>query len=220
MSNLGGKKTDTGRRISATDYAKMNYAYTYDDYTTRTGRHSTCAWLRSAFSRYYVHFVYGDGDCSNRCTNYSYVGLCPSLHYHLPSNISARSALRFLKRQKKQDESEELEQFDIREVKDTNGETIYHTLRIGEYAGTKVDEDLSRTLEALYNGGKIQDGILCTGRWYSGNGQKENYKDYAGKHSPEFEYQGERYVRVVSYPCSEEYRYSDGTITGKQGTVR
>ena len=215
-----GKKTDMERRISATDYAQMNNAYTYDGYTTRTGKQTTWAWLRSACSRYNVHYLSGDGDWNYEYTLGRYAGLSPSLHYHLPSDISARSALRFLKGQKNRDESEELEQFDIREVKDTEGKTIYHTLQIGEYAKTKVDENLSRTLESLYHGGKIQEGIVCTGRWYSSNGQKENYKDYAGKHSPEFEYQGQRYVRVVSYPYGEEDRYSDGTPTGKVGTIR
>lgn len=142
------------------------------------------------------------------------------MHYHLPSDISARSALRFLKGQKNRDEIGELEQFDIKEVKDTEGKIIYHTLQIGEYVKPKVDEDLSRTLELLYNGGKIQEGILCTGRWYSGNGQKESYKVYAGKHSPEFEYQGNRYARIISQPNDEESRYSDGTLSGKVGTVR
>ena len=52
------------------------------------------------------------------------------------------------------------------------------------------------------------------------NGQKENYKDYAGKHSPEFEYQGNRYARVISYPNNEETEYSDGVEAGKEGTVR
>lgn len=146
--------------------------------------------------------------------------MCPSLHYHLPSDISAHSTLHFLKGRKKRNENEEREQFDIKEVKDAEGKMIYHTIQIGEYPKTKVDEDLSRTLESLYNGGKIQEGILCTGRWYSGNGQKEDYKGYAGKHSPEFEYQGERYVRVVSYPNAEEDRYSDGTPSGKVGTIR
>lgn len=179
----------------------------------------------SAYSRFGVDYVGGDGDdySYSRYTNCRDAGLCPSLHYHLPSDISARSALRFLrflKGQKNRDESEELEQFDIREVQDTEGKTIYHTLQIGEYIKTKVDEDLSRTLESLYHGGKIQEGILCTGRWYSSNGQKEDYKDYAGKHSPEFEYQGERYVRVVSYPNAENDRYSDGIPSGKPGTIR
>lgn len=219
MSNSGGEKTDEERTISATDYAQMNNAYTYDDYETRTGRQTTWTWLRSACNWCNVHYVNGDGDWHNEYTNHRDAGLCPSLHYHLPSDISARSALRSLKGQKTRDEGEELE-FDIREVKDTRGKTIYHTLQIGEYPKTKVDENLSKTLESLYHGGKIQEGILCTGRWYSSNGQKEDYKDYVGKHSPEFEYQGERYVRVVSQPYAEEDRYSDGTPSGKVGTIR
>lgn len=114
-----GKKTDEERRISATDYAQMNNAYMlHDYYTTRTGRQTTSAWLRSACSGCLVTYVTGDGDWKGGYTLYKTVGLCPSLHYHLPSDISARSALRFLKGQKNRNESEELEQFDIREVKD------------------------------------------------------------------------------------------------------
>ena len=79
---------------------------------------------------------------------------------------------------------------------------------------------MSRTLESLYHGGKIKEGILCTGRWYSSNGQRELDSEYTGKHNPEFEYQGNKYVRVVSYPHKEDYKYSDGTLTGKAGTIR
>ena len=61
MSNLGGKKTDMERRISATDYAQMNNAYIHDNYTTRTGRQTTWAWLRSAYNSYHVYYVNGDG---------------------------------------------------------------------------------------------------------------------------------------------------------------
>lgn len=63
-----GKKTDEERRISATDYAQMNNAYTYDSYTTRTGKQTTWAWLRSAYGRYDVDSVSGDGDWSIICT--------------------------------------------------------------------------------------------------------------------------------------------------------
>lgn len=67
----------------------------------------------------------------------------------------------------------------------------------------------------------MQEGILCTGRWYSSNDLENGYdKDYAGKHNPEFEYQGNRYVRVVSYQNDEDCRYSDGTLSGKKGTIR
>ena len=113
-----GKKTDEERRIPATDYAQMNNAHIDDNYTTRTGKRTTWAWLRSAYSRCFAYYVRDNGNWSDESTCYRVPGLCPSLHYHLPSDISARSALRFLKGQKNRDESEELEQFDIREVKD------------------------------------------------------------------------------------------------------
>lgn len=61
-----GKKTDMERRISATDYAQMNNAYTDNGYTTRTGKQTTWAWLRSAYNRFIVNSLIGDGDCYNR----------------------------------------------------------------------------------------------------------------------------------------------------------
>lgn len=115
-----GKKTNMEISISATDYAKMNnaviYIYGYD--RTRTGRKPTEALLRSASTRSRVYCVVGTGNWFDSSTGTRNAGLCPSLHYHLPSDISARSALRFLKGQKNREQSEELEQFDIREVKD------------------------------------------------------------------------------------------------------
>ena len=125
-------------------------SYIGNIYTTRTGKQTTPAWLRSEAYAYEVSCVNDDAYFQAETTRYRAAGLCPSLHYHLP-----------------RDESEKLEQFDIREVKDTEGKVIYHTLQIGEYPKTKVDEDLSRILESLYHGGKIQEGIVCTGRWYS-----------------------------------------------------
>ena len=214
-----GQKTDQERRTSATDYAKMNNAYTFHSYRTFTGQQTTDVCLRSASSRLTVYYVNGYGDWYRGLCPRGFLGLCPSLHYHLPSNISTRSAFRFSK--KKQDRlKDENDEFNIKEVKDTNGEIVYHTLQIGEYTKTKVNENLSQTLETLYHGGKLKEDITCTGRWYSCNGQKENYKDYAGKHSPEFEYQGNRYARVISYPNDEETEYSDGVEAGKEGTVR
>ncbi len=43
-----GKRTDEERRVSSTDYAKMNNSYTSSSYTTLTGKASTPMWLRSA----------------------------------------------------------------------------------------------------------------------------------------------------------------------------
>lgn len=141
------------------------------------------------------------------------------MHYNLPSNISARSALGFFDRGKNQTDNEDFE-FDIREVKDEFGKVIYHTLHIGEYLGNKVNEELSNTLELLYNRGNLNQDLIATGLLYTGNGQKEDYKDFAGKYSPQFEYKGKRYARVISNPYNDNIEYSDGTNSGNTGTVR
>ena len=204
-----------------TDYALMNKADIVR--TNIKGEKIAIAWLRTAFSNRVVFYEPSNIFGSSTWGGYTHLGICPLLHYQLPFDILEP-------KKENSDESEEIEQFDIREVKDTTGENIYHTLQIGEYPRTKADENLSRKLETLYNGGKIQEGMICTGRWYSGNGQKKYYDVYEGKHSPEFEYQGNRYVRVVSYPYYQEhalthanyteFKYSDGTPIIKGGTIR
>lgn len=197
---------------SATDYALMNNIHAIEDFydTTRTDKIGATDYLRydiiSEEAEYYyglpdkptVYVIENDGSVGTRKPNSNGVGLKPSLHYKLPK---------------------EGEEFDIREVKDKTGEIIYHTLQIGELPKTKVDENLSKILETLYNGGKINEEISCTGRWYSVN--PANQEDgYGGKHSPEFEYKNDRYVRNISEPNYESQEYSDGTIAGKRGTVR
>lgn len=115
------EKTNIERRISATDYAQMNNAYIYNNnITTCTGRQTTWVWLRSIYYGASVFDVEGNGEWNVESTVIRDAGLCPSLHYRLPSDISGRSALQFFKWQKNRDESEKLEQLDIREVKDTN----------------------------------------------------------------------------------------------------
>ncbi len=141
------------------------------------------------------------------------------MHYHLPSEISARSASGIFKKNKSIDLKEEYG-LDIRKVKDEDDKTIYHTLQLGAFPKTNQNKTLSQTLESLYNGGRLKEGLTATGRWYTENGQKEYKRDFAGKHSPEFEYNGKLYVRQISMPNSEETTYSDGTIAGEVGTVR
>jgi len=154
------------------------------------------------------------GENYDKYPHFRDAGLCPSLRYHLPSEISLQSKLQLSNGNKGE------KQFNIKAVKDTEGNIIYLTIQLGEYPKTKANENLSRRLESLYNEGDIKEGLVCTGRWYSTNGQKKEYKDYAGKHSPEFEYKGKRYVRVVSCPSFEDDKYSDGTLSGNEGTIR
>lgn len=63
---FSGQRSDYERRMSSTDYAKMNYAFTSNNYTTRTGKKTSPVWLRSAYASYHVHSVHGDGYCCSR----------------------------------------------------------------------------------------------------------------------------------------------------------
>ena len=187
-------------RISATDYAIMNNAHIDKKLKTILGKSATCEWTRFALRSFLIIYIdAGEGYWPIKTTE-QYIGLRPCLHYKLPS------------------ENEETP--DIEEVKDRDGNKLYHILHIGEYAKTNLDEQISHDLERLYNCGKIKDEMKVTGRWYSSNGQKFKYVNFAGKHSPEFEYKGDRYVRVISSPRDQNIEYFNGTETGKIGTVR
>lgn len=59
---FNNKLSYADRRVSATDYAKMNYVFTSDGYSTRAGKKTSPVWLRSASGRYRVYCVAGDGD--------------------------------------------------------------------------------------------------------------------------------------------------------------
>lgn len=193
------KKTNSERMLSATDFAKMNNSYIFSYAETNTGKETTLAWLNSEGVRKSVEIIGEDGEFHSKFTSSLDVGICPSLQYKIGTENSALK---------------------ISEVKNINNKTIGRILEIGEYPKTKVDEGISKTLEDLYHFGKPKEGLIATGRWYSGNGQVDENKGYAGKHSPEFVYQDQKYVRVISSPNRTEIKYSDGTIAGERGTVR
>ena len=102
------------------------------------------------------------------------------------------------------------EEYDIYENKQGN-----YILRIGEYINSKSDNNISNKLERMYNGGNLLEGLECTGRWYSSNGEREYGRCAYNilKHSPEFEYAGKRYVRFVSNMDEDEDKkyLSDGS---------
>lgn len=193
------------RRLSTTDHAKANNVNIQESHA-RNGKCTTWTFLRDSLSNEEVHCILEDGELGACYTNYSNGGLCPLLHYKIPSE-------------------NETSKLQIKEVKDTKGNVIYHVIQIAEYPKTKENEELSRKLELLYHGGKTKDGIDCTGRWYSTNGEKNRNKNYAGRHSPEFEYEGKRYVREIAYHCELEEQigheeYLDGTKLGIPGNAK
>ena len=193
------KKNNIDRRQSITDFAQMNYAYIFNINKTVNGQPAAWIWLRSSSATNSIACILGNGEEYYTSTSYRSASLSPSLRFELSDNIKSLS---------------------FREVKDSQGNIIYHTVQLGEYPKTKVDNDLSNELERLYNNGNINDKLICTGRWYSTNGQKRLKEDYIGKHVPEFEYNGERFVRVVSYTREPEDKYSDGTASGSGNSIK
>lgn len=119
---------------------------------------------------------------------------------------------------------EKTEELKIGTGKDKNGNERYHTLHIGEYPRGEVIGKAAELLENLYNNGILKEDIKATGRWYSTNGNQEQRmmsgNEYQGKHNPEFEYNGKRFVRIMVDPKTNPNQYTEGSIELKQGRVK
>ncbi len=181
---------------NADEYTRHNREWKQEDVTDYSLMNGGVPelWLRSTASYPYIDTTsYSEvyGDDSSR-TEYS---IMPCLHFKI---------------------SKEIEVFNLSEENDGKNVTR-HVLNIGEYPKDKVSQELGDELEKLYHGGKLRKGIEATGRWYSVNGGGLAYGE---KHNPEFEYEGNKYVRVVQNVCNDSIEYSDGTKAGEDGVVR
>lgn len=183
------------REKSATDFAIMMGCYVsfYKAKILPTDSKPLENMLRSVkmlpTSRYWLH--------SSECTGYSHTtrsmsyqcddkselkntieryGLCPSLSLRLPpktnlKNISERVG-------------------DVKQALNFHTlKLLYHTIELGEYPKTKVSEELREKLELLFNNGDLQGDLKCTGKLFDGNTEFNHF-------CPEFELDGQRYVRV------------------------
>lgn len=97
-------------------------------------------------------------------------------------------------------------------------------IKMGEYPQTIVSKVLGAELERLFNGGQLMGGLKATGRLFTSTAWKNKYllpsdmstssqlfTAYAWNNkSPEFEYNGEKYVRVISHNQNTSMNYSNG----------
>ena len=199
-------QTNEERQRSLTDFALMNYTWQSNSYETEQGKRTGAPWLRSAYSIYIARNVYDDGSRDWYIVYGKSLGLCPALSLHLPSKISARSASR--------------EIGEVREVKSKDGKTIYHTIELGEYPKTRVSSDKQEKLESMYNGGHLRGGLKCTGKLYTTNGKQDSDEYFLSKQNPEFEINGEKYVRVTLWNNADGYLYEDGSNVARTGNVQ
>lgn len=189
------------RRASATDHAKIHGAYINEKSKTKKGKPSSPWWLRIAGGKITSLYIKDDGKKDLIYTSQRNIGIRPSFLYKLPIEVPKQNFLFsiFSKKMLKEDNLNVEFHTDIIEVKDSNGQVIYHCLRLGERPKTRVSKELNKKLEDLYNNGGLREGINATGRWYTDNGNCKLKKQFAGIHSPEFEYKGEKYVREITY---------------------
>lgn len=78
-------------------------------------------------------------------------------------------------------------------------------IKMGEYPQTITSKELGLELERLFNGGRLKDGLKATGRFFTACAW--------GNKNPEFEYMGEKYVRVISHIQNSSIKYSNGKNT-------
>lgn len=196
-----------------TDYAVMNGVKMRSSNDGPKDRKSCWTWLRSGCSSldylgdvnkrspkirvYDADVISFNGGCETERVCYRHIALCPTLHLSLSSVISARRA--------------SCDFFRISEIK-TKGSGKYHTIEFGEYPKTYVGNEKNKKLEGLYFSGKL----CLTGKTYTGR------IDSDGKtilHS-EFEYEDQKYVRVLTERYDDDYKYSDGTMDPENRTYR
>lgn len=193
-----GDLSNEERITSPTDYAIANGAFQWWQGVSRTGKKGTSAyWLRSAYSKNEADFVSKDGSRVNLYVKRTQLGVCPALHLNLPSIISARRASRDFGK--------------IAHVKDTDGKVIYHTIEFGEYPKTKAAN--SDELEKLFQEHKIS----ATGKKYVGHIEDAGTGKFT--ENLEYEYLGQKYVRVKNNRFEEGNWYSDGQKVPGDGYV-
>ena len=182
------------RYVYASDYAVMNGANVRGLYAgPKKYRQPTWHWLRSADSECYAYAVHFVGSLKGNYACRKSAGLCPAMHLNLSSVISALGASR---------------DFKIEPFNDKNGKLLYHTIEFGSYPQDKAKN--SYELERLFNAHKLTP----TGKTYTG------YMKDGGsfEQNQEFEYNGQKYVRVLTKKCDEDSEYKDKTKAPKHGT--
>lgn len=185
--------SDDERKTYPSDYAVMNGALMGKFHQPPLNRKTIWYWLRSVDPNGGVDTVVINGDYYKDDCLYDASGcLRPALNINLSSIVSNRNIIKNLK---------------VKTVKCRENKFI-HTIEFGSYPQNKAKN--SKELEQLYQTEKL----IPTGKTYTG------YMKYSRcfEKNPEFEYNGKKYVRVVSKRCDNDAEYKDGTRAPKNGT--
>ena len=189
------------RRKSLSDFALSNFAWQIESYTAENGNFAGAAWLRCANNSECVGYINPIGRLELYTPENKDFGLSVALDITTKSLISALDSSQHIKFTSKKVQKQEK-----------------HFIELGQYPGRIVSQELQKSLEEAYNGGNLKDGLTSTGRLYATNGQRAQDQDFLSKQNPEFEFNGEKYVRVVVWN-GDISLYKDGTNAPTTGNV-
>ena len=129
-------RTKLGRefyRSSATDYCLANGITQMSYIETATGDPVAQWWTRTPYSSTMVERYNSYGDLMETQVNQTSVMVCPSTQLDVQDVVNQRQI------------SDEL--FNIKEVKNTKGETAYHTISFGWFPQNFIGEEQNNELE-------------------------------------------------------------------------
>ena len=190
------------RKKSLTDFSLMNSAYQSKYIPAISGKYSGQYWLRTANHLFSATSIECSGEIYDLTPiNRSHLGLSPTLSIKIP-------------------ESGDITEYgEIERVVSELYNIDYYTIKIGEYPKTKVSPTLNNELESLFNGGHLKSGLKCTGKLYTTNGEISDGHPFLSKQNAEFEYNGEKYVRVTSLNVSPDFIFHDKSKVGQTGEI-
>lgn len=172
---------DLATKRTATDWALANGAYT--DWENYFGVKFGCVTylLRTARSKNSIDAVNNDGSMVSRdmlsMNKDRCYSICPSMRLDAKAIASAKEKSK--------------DNFKIEEFVGAWREVLFHTIQFGEYPKSYVGDKLNKKLENIYLNG-FADTLRRTGNQYLGRISDGNALEYFD----EYEYGGQRYVRV------------------------
>ena len=186
-------------RCSATDFAKLNGIMTnYSaDFFNGSTNFSSSYFLRSKptdgfYERQFIEEVKDDGYLNSRSYYSEYTGIRPLLSLDIS----------------KMSKSNLISKMNIKELS-VSPNSSFHLFDFGEFPKTYVGNALNKSLEELY----LSKVLLKTGNEYL-----SLYKDGNPSYSPEYEFNQEKYVRVLSNNFYTNTPFSDSTTVPLKGT--
>ncbi len=125
-----------------------------------------------------VDYLNFNNELNEHTTSYSHLGITPSFAIKIPENVEDLKNLK-----------ENISKITIDGVE-------RHILSAGQYPCSRVKVEKNIFLEKLFLSQKFSEKFKPTGNYYTTGSQTTQWSSFSPKLSPEFEFNGEKYVRI------------------------